>query len=124
MTEPVPAPCGSWLSPITAARVAAGVRPVSTPRLVDGRVLWLQQLPEEGDIVGERFGSDPGGLLADQRVLVAEPFDEDPLNRGRIGVTDDRGCPEAVETISVGEKGPRRLFGLDWQGRLEGLRRE
>ncbi len=48
MTDPVSAPCGSWSSPITAARVAAGVRPVSAPRLVDGRVLWLQALPEEG----------------------------------------------------------------------------
>ena len=48
MTEPVTAPCGTWPSPITAARVAAGVRPVSAPRIVGERVLWLQSLPEQG----------------------------------------------------------------------------
>ena len=48
MNAPVVAPCGTWSSPITAARVAAGVRPVSAPRLVGERVLWLQSLPEEG----------------------------------------------------------------------------
>ena len=48
MTDPVIAPCGTWASPITAARVAAGVRPVSAPRIVGDRVLWLQGLPEQG----------------------------------------------------------------------------
>jgi dipeptidyl aminopeptidase/acylaminoacyl peptidase len=48
MNAPIVAPCGTWSSPITAARVAAGVRPVSAPRIVDGRLLWLQSLPEEG----------------------------------------------------------------------------
>ena len=48
MTDPVTAPCGTWPSPITAARVAAGVRPVSAPRIVGDRVLWLQALPEQG----------------------------------------------------------------------------
>ena len=48
MTEPVVAACGTWTSPITAARVAAGVRPVGAPRIVGDRVLWLQGLPEEG----------------------------------------------------------------------------
>ena len=48
MNAPVVAPCGTWPSAITAARVAAGVRPVSAPRIVGERVLWLQGLPEEG----------------------------------------------------------------------------
>jgi len=48
MNAPIAAPCGTWSSPITAARVAAGVRPVGAPRLVGERVLWLQSLPEEG----------------------------------------------------------------------------
>jgi len=48
MTAPVTAACGTWTSPITAARVAAGVRLVSSPRLVGERVLWLQSLPEQG----------------------------------------------------------------------------
>jgi len=70
MTEPVAAPCGSWLSPITAARVAAGVRPVSAPRLVDGRVLWLQGLPEEGG----RLAIATTGAGGGRRVLTAAPF--------------------------------------------------
>jgi len=41
-------PYGTWPSAITAARVAAGVRPVSAPRIVGQRALWLQALPEEG----------------------------------------------------------------------------
>ena len=48
MNAPVVAPCGTWSSAITAAGVAAGVRPVSAPRIVGDRVLWLQGLPEEG----------------------------------------------------------------------------
>jgi dipeptidyl aminopeptidase/acylaminoacyl peptidase len=48
MTDPVTAPFGTWTSTITAARVAAGVRPVGSPRIVGDRVLWLQSLPEEG----------------------------------------------------------------------------
>jgi dipeptidyl aminopeptidase/acylaminoacyl peptidase len=70
MTEPVAAPCGSWLSPVTAARVAAGVRPVSAPRLVDGRVLWLQALPEEGG----RLAVASAGADGTRRILTAAPF--------------------------------------------------
>jgi dipeptidyl aminopeptidase/acylaminoacyl peptidase len=60
MNAPIAAPCGTWSSPITAARVAAGVRPVSAPRVVDGRVLWLQSLPEEG---GRMAVATTGGVL-------------------------------------------------------------
>jgi len=70
MTEPVAAPCGSWLSPITAARVAAGVRPVSAPRIVDGRVLWLQGLPEEGG----RLAVATAGADGARRVRTPAPF--------------------------------------------------
>jgi dipeptidyl aminopeptidase/acylaminoacyl peptidase len=70
MTDPVAAPCGSWLSPITAARVAAGVRPVSAPRIVDGRVLWLQGLPEEGG----RLAIAATGAGGGRRILTAAPF--------------------------------------------------
>ena len=70
MTDPVAAPCGSWLSPITAARVAAGVRPVSAPRVVDGRVLWLQGLPEDGGRLAVA-SVDAGGA---RHVLTPPPF--------------------------------------------------
>jgi dipeptidyl aminopeptidase/acylaminoacyl peptidase len=48
MSAPLVAPYGTWHSCITAERVAAGVRPVGTPRIVGQRALWTQGLPEEG----------------------------------------------------------------------------
>ena len=70
MTDPVVAAFGTWLSPITAARVAAGVRPVSAPRIVGERVLWLQSLPEEGGRMAV------AALVADGhgRVVTPAPF--------------------------------------------------
>ncbi len=67
---PVVAPFGTWVSPITAARVAAGVRPVGSPRIVGERVLWLQGLPEEGgrQAIVERAAD------GSQRVLTPAPF--------------------------------------------------
>ncbi|HEY9029415.1 MAG TPA: S9 family peptidase, partial [Burkholderiaceae bacterium] len=70
MTEPVAAPCGSWLSPITAARVAAGVRPVSAPRVAGDRVLWLQGLPEDGGRLAVAT-AEAGGA---RRILTPPPF--------------------------------------------------
>ena len=70
MTETVVAPCGTWPSPITAARVAAGVRPVAAPRIVGDRVLWLQSLPEEGGriAVATLAGDGP------PRIVTPAPF--------------------------------------------------
>ncbi len=69
-TDPVIAPCGTWASPITAARVAAGVRPVSAPRSVAGRVLWLQSLPEEGGRIAIATPDADGRA----RILTPAPF--------------------------------------------------
>jgi len=70
MTHPIVAPCGTWPSPITAARVAAGVRPVASPRIVGDRVLWLQSLPEEGGRIGVATPGD-GGV---PRIVTPAPF--------------------------------------------------
>ena len=70
MTTPITAPCGTWPSPITAARVAAGTRPVGAPRLVDGRVLWLQSLPEEGGRIAVATLGDDGAA----RIVTPAPF--------------------------------------------------
>jgi dipeptidyl aminopeptidase/acylaminoacyl peptidase len=48
MNAPTIAPFGSWSSPITADRVAAGVTPLSSPRLRGDAMYWLQGLPAEG----------------------------------------------------------------------------
>ena len=70
MTRAHVAPYGTWPSPITAMRVAAGVRPLSAPRIVGDRLLWLEGLPEEGG------RSALVEHLADgtRRVLTPEPF--------------------------------------------------
>ena len=65
MNDPLIAACGTWPSPITAARVAAGVRPVSAPRIVGERVLWLQSLPEEGGRTA---------IASHQRIVTPAPF--------------------------------------------------
>ena len=70
MTTPRIAPYGTWQSSITAARVAAGVRPVSTPRIVGDRILWLQGLPEEGG----RTAAVEGRADGTRRVVTPAPF--------------------------------------------------
>ncbi|MEO5688147.1 MAG: S9 family peptidase [Burkholderiaceae bacterium] len=70
MTAPVVAACGTWPSLITAARVAAGVRPVSAPRIVGGRVLWLQSLPDEGG----RIAVATTGVDGRARIVTPAPF--------------------------------------------------
>ncbi|MDB4929406.1 MAG: peptidase [Myxococcaceae bacterium] len=64
------APYGTWRSSITAELVAAGVRPVGAPRVVGGRVLWLQGLPEEGG----RSAVVTTGADGANRVLTRAPF--------------------------------------------------
>ncbi len=55
------APCGSWHSSLTADKVAAGVRPVSAPRIAGTSVVWLEGLPAEGGrVVAQRW--DAGRL--------------------------------------------------------------
>lgn len=45
--SPVAAACGTWPSPVSAARVAAGSKPLSSLRIDGERIHWLQGLPEE-----------------------------------------------------------------------------
>ena len=70
MTAPHVAPCGTWRSTISAERVAAGVRPVSSPRIAGERLLWLEGLPQEGgrSTIVERL---PDGT---RRALTPAPF--------------------------------------------------
>lgn len=70
MTTARIAPYGTWSSPITAARVAAGVRPVTAPRVVGDRVLWLQGLPDEGGRCAA-MEARPDGT---RRVVTPAPF--------------------------------------------------
>lgn len=42
------APFGEWLSPISAARVAAGSRPLARPRVYNGDLYWVEGRTAEG----------------------------------------------------------------------------
>ncbi|HEX4509583.1 MAG TPA: S9 family peptidase, partial [Burkholderiaceae bacterium] len=70
MTAPTLAPCGTWRSPITAARVAAGTRPLTAPRIAGGHVRWLEGLPDEGGRVAVVERAADGT----RRVLTPAPF--------------------------------------------------
>src|SRR4051794_8250397 len=41
-------PYGEWTSPVTAARVAAGSRPLAQPRWADTSAYWLEGRAAEG----------------------------------------------------------------------------
>lgn len=46
--SPTFAPCGTWPSVISAARIAAGGKPLSSPRLDGGHIHWLEARAAEG----------------------------------------------------------------------------
>ncbi len=48
MSNPLPAPFGEWSSPISAAMVAEGARPLSQPRIDGQSIYWLEGRALEG----------------------------------------------------------------------------
>jgi len=48
MNTRISAPYGTWKSPISAARLAAGSKPLTAPRVVGDDVVWLEGLVAEG----------------------------------------------------------------------------
>jgi dipeptidyl aminopeptidase/acylaminoacyl peptidase len=48
MSAPMTAPYGTWKSPLSAQRVAAGAKPLSAPRIAGPSLVWLEGLPAEG----------------------------------------------------------------------------
>jgi dienelactone hydrolase len=48
MSAPITAPYGTWKSPLSAQRVAAGAKPLSAPRVAGASLVWLEGLPAEG----------------------------------------------------------------------------
>ena len=67
----VAAPCGTWSSPISAERVAAGSKPLSSLRIDGTHIHWLQGLPEEGGRVAAIVST--AGAAA-PRLLTAAPL--------------------------------------------------
>ena len=63
-------PYGTWPSPITAQRIAAGTKPLASPRVAGDAVVWLEGLASEGGrVAAVRTG--PGGVA---RTVTPAPF--------------------------------------------------
>lgn len=67
----VGAACGTWPSPVSAAHIAAGSKPLSSLRIDGARIHWLQGLPEEGGRVAAMVAT-PGA--APSRMLTEAPL--------------------------------------------------
>lgn len=70
MHKPTIAPYGSWKSPITAQRLAAGTRPLAAPQIDGEQVYWLEgQAGEGGRVAAVR--AEPNGCGV---VVTPAPF--------------------------------------------------
>ena len=66
MQEPIVAPFGSWKSPLSAQRIAAGSKLLVAPRFDGGDVVWLEGLAAEGGRVAavrRRAGTQAGAVV-------------------------------------------------------------
>ena len=72
------APYGEWRSPVSAALVAQGSRPLAQPRLNGADIYWLEGRASEGGrttlLCARRGGVPRGILLASPRFAVYEPW--------------------------------------------------
>jgi dipeptidyl aminopeptidase/acylaminoacyl peptidase len=76
VNAPLTAPFGTWRSPLSAQRVAAGVKPVSAPRIAGDAIFWLEGLPAEGGRVAAARSAANGA---------GQPFTPAPFNvRSRV----------------------------------------
>ncbi|HEV7915028.1 MAG TPA: S9 family peptidase [Albitalea sp.] len=70
MPDKISAPFGTWPSPISAGRVAAGSKPLSAPRIDGTQVCWLEGLSAEGG----RVAAVRAGPGATTETLTPAPY--------------------------------------------------
>ncbi|WP_375498836.1 prolyl oligopeptidase family serine peptidase [uncultured Jatrophihabitans sp.] len=104
MSDPLTAPYGSWVSPITAADYAAGSHPVAGGTFVGDEVWWLELRPAEGGRYAvRRTGAD--GAPVD--VLPA------PWNaRTRVHEYGGGAWTTSGDALVFAEFGDQRLYRL------------
>jgi hypothetical protein len=89
----------------------------------DGVIGVAEQLSEEHDIARECLANDARRLLLNEPILMRKPFHQHRLDSGRIGSSDDRGRPETVKTVGVGQQWSNRLLAFIRQTVVESFRR-
>ena len=105
----VTAPCGTWPSPISAARVAAGSKPLSSLRIDGARIHWLQGLPEEGGRVAAMVST--AGASA-PRLLTAAPLNV----RTRVHEYGEGAYAVAGETLYFSNFADNLVYRQDADG--------
>jgi dipeptidyl aminopeptidase/acylaminoacyl peptidase len=113
----VGAACGTWPSPVSAARVAAGSKPLSSLRIDGARIHWLQGLPEEGGRVAAMV-SAPGASLP--RLITAAPLNV----RTRVHEYGEGAYAVAGETLYLSNFADNLVYRQDAQGAARPITRD
>ena len=105
----VAAACGTWPSPISAARVAAGSKPLSSLRIDGARIHWLQGLPEEGGRVA--------AMVSTAGASAPRPLTAAPLNvRTRVHEYGEGAYAVAGETLYFSNFADNLVYRQDADG--------
>jgi dipeptidyl aminopeptidase/acylaminoacyl peptidase len=105
----VRAECGTWPSPVSAARVAAGSKPLSSLRIDGARIHWLEGLPEEGGRVAAMV-SAPGASLP--RLITSAPLNV----RTRVHEYGEGAYAVAGETLYLSNFADNLVYRQDAEG--------
>jgi hypothetical protein len=105
----VGAACGTWPSPVSAARVAAGSKPLASLRIAGARIHWLQGLPEENGRVAAMV-STPGASRP--RLLTAAPLNV----RTRVHEYGEGAYAVAGETLFFSNFADNLVYRQDADG--------
>ncbi len=110
-------PCGTWPSPITAARVAAGSKPLSSLRIDGPHIHWLQGLPEEGGRVAAMMWT--AGASMPRRLTAA------PLNvRSRVHEYGEGAYAVAGGTLYFSNFADNLVYRQDGEGAARPITRD
>jgi len=103
------AACGTWPSPVSAARVAAGSKPLSSLRVDGARIHWLQGLPEEGGRVAAMVSTPDASL---PRLITAAPLNV----RTRVHEYGEGAYAVAGETLYLSNFADNLVYRQDADG--------
>lgn len=110
---PATAPFGSWTSPITAARIAAGARKLAEPLWGGESLYWLENRPaEDGRTTVMR--QRPDGMVTE---MVAAPLDV----RSRVHEYGGGAYAVAGEAVILSNGGDDRLYRVAADGTVVAL---